>query len=167
MQLVHAHEEQLAEIMEIYRNVVQMMNKQGIYQWAEDYPNEDVLKNDIAKGNLYTLLDEGQIAAIVALDQEFEPEYEQIPWQDQSGRFLVVHRLCVNPDNQGKGVSRILMQEIERFAREHGYASIRLDTQMANEKAMRLYDVNGFEQRGTFHFPGSDKPHMAYEKLIG
>jgi GNAT superfamily N-acetyltransferase len=166
MRLVHAHLDQLDEILEIYRHATRKMNEQGITQWADDYPSEELVKDDIQKRNLYALLDEERVAAVVVLDQEYEDAYEKVSWSDQSGRFLVVHRLCVNPAIQGRGVSRILMGEIERFAKEHGYTSIRLDTQIKNEKAMRLYMVNEYEQKGIIYLRGSDDPHMAFEKQL-
>lgn len=166
MEFVQAKEEQLPEITKMYDEVVELMNENGIYQWGEDYPNPDLLKRDQEKGDLYLLKKDGKIAGAVVLNEEYDPEYNQIPWRDRSGKFLVVHRLCINPSFQGQGISKILLDEIEEFAKERGYSSIRLDTYMPNEKAMNLYESQGYERRGKFYFPTHKEPFMAFEKEL-
>lgn len=79
---------------------------------------------------------------------------------------MVVHRLCVNPDFQGKGISQILMDEIEQFVKDHGYTSIRLGTQIINEKAMNLYESYNYEKGGEFYFSSVSRPFMAFEKRM-
>ncbi len=166
MELVQAREEQLPMIIDMYEEVVRLMNENGIYQWGEDYPGPDLLRRDLEKGDLYLLMKEGKIAGAVVLNEEYEPEYNQISWQDRSGKFLVVHRLCVDPSFQGQGISKILLDEIEEFAKERGYNSIRLDTYIPNEKAMNLYENQGYERRGKFYFPTHQQPFMAFEKIL-
>ncbi|MGA8941980.1 MAG: GNAT family N-acetyltransferase [Thermoactinomyces sp.] len=166
MEFVKARPDQFSEIVRIFEHVKEGLREQGIDQWTEDYPDREILQKDIGNGNMYLLVSEGEIAAIAALDQNQEPQYEDIPWKDKTGNFLVVHRLCVNPDYQGKGISRLFMDEIERFAKDQGYSSIRLDTQMVNEKAMNLYESHDYEKRGTFYFPHASKPFMAFEKKL-
>jgi ribosomal protein S18 acetylase RimI-like enzyme len=166
MEFAKAAPSQTDEIFQVYKEATKIMNANNIYQWSENYPGREDIEKDIQSGNLYVLTSEGDIVACVVLDQHQEPEYEQIPWEDSSGRFLVVHRLCVNPKYQGKGISRTLLAEIERFAKKEGYASIRLDTQMINEKAMYLYESCGYEKRGKFYFPRHDEPYMAFEKRV-
>ncbi|MBA4494028.1 GNAT family N-acetyltransferase [Paenactinomyces guangxiensis] len=166
MKFVQAKINQTEEVIQLYREVVKLMNRNNIYQWSEDYPRPEDLKKDIEKGDMYLLEDQGKIAAAVVLNEQYDAEYEDIPWEDRTGRFLVVHRLCVNPDFQGQGISKILMEKIEALAQELGYTSIRLDTLMANGKAMNLYESIGYEKRGQFYFPSHDQPFMAFEKKL-
>lgn len=166
MEFAKATPQQADEIFQVYKDATKIMNENNIYQWSENYPGREDIEKDIINGNLYVLMSEGKVVACVVLDQHQEPEYDQIPWEDSSGRFLVVHRLCVNPEFQGKGISRTLLAEIEQFAKKEGYASIRLDTQMKNEKAMYLYESFGYEKRGKFYFPRHEEPYMAFEKWV-
>lgn len=166
MKFVKAKPEQFAEIVRIYEHVKDLLNDKDIDQWTEDYPDREVIRKDLENRNMYLLVNEGEIAAIAVLDQNQEPEYQVIPWQDKAGDFLVVHRLCVNPDFQGKGISRVLLDEIEQFAKDHGYTSIRLDTQMINERAMNLYESHDYEKRGKFYFSHASWPFMAFEKRM-
>jgi ribosomal protein S18 acetylase RimI-like enzyme len=166
MRLTQAQPNQLEEIVQMYEDVKKVMAKNNVYQWDGDYPNRDVLREDLRQGNLYVIMKDGKVAAAVALDQHTPPEYDEISWRDRSGSYLVVHRLCVNPDFQGQGISKLLVKEIENFAREKGYTSIRLDTQTANEKAMNLYESQGYEKRGEFYFPEFEIPFVAYEKEL-
>ena len=89
---------QTDEVFQVYKEATKIMNANNIYQWSENYPGREDIEKDIQSGNLYVLTSEGEIVACVVLDQHQEPEYDHIPWEDSSGRFLVVHRLCVNPN---------------------------------------------------------------------
>jgi ribosomal protein S18 acetylase RimI-like enzyme len=167
MRFTQAKPDQLEEIVPMYEEVKKVMNENALYQWGDDYPNADVLEEDIRQGHMYLLTEGNRILGAVVLDQHFEPEYESIPWHDLSDRFLVIHRLSVNPAFQGRGIAKTLLGEIEWFAKEQGYKSIRLDTQVTNRKAMSLYDSQGYERRKLFYFPDHEIPFMAFEKMLG
>lgn len=55
------------------------------------------------------------------------------------------------PEARGKGVGRALIAEVERWAREHGCASLYWHTQASNETARRLYDQVA-ENRGFIQY---------------
>lgn len=161
-----AQPEQLEEIVHMFEDVKKVMAKNNIYQWNQDYPNRDIISEDLRQGHLYLMQKDGKVAAAVTLDRFIPPEYDEISWRDRSGQYLAVHRLCVNPVFQGQGIAKKLVQEIENFAREKGYTSIRLDTKTTNQRAMNLYESQGYEKRGEFYFPDFDRPFVAYEKVL-
>ncbi len=155
------------EIVNMYRLATRKLNRQGIEQWNEEYPARERLRKDIAKGNMYLLMDGNQVAASVVLDQHEDPEYDEVDWKDERGEPLVVHRLCVHPGWQGRGLSKRLLREIERMARQKGYTSIRLDTMMKNERAVNLYDSQGYERRGTIRLADfGDEEFLTFEKKL-
>ncbi|MBD1372100.1 GNAT family N-acetyltransferase [Hazenella sp. IB182357] len=166
MEFVQAKETQIDELIQIYKQNVRLMNERGIYQWNEDYPDREELMQDIKCGEMFLLTIDGDIAGAVALNELYDLEYNEIEWKDESGKFLVVHRFCVNTKFQGQGISKTLLKHIDRYAKQTGYASIRLDTMMANEIAMNLYQKDGYEARGQFFFPGLENPFMAFEKHL-
>jgi ribosomal protein S18 acetylase RimI-like enzyme len=167
MQFVKAQLNQLEDIVSMYRKATRGLNRQGIEQWNEEYPTTEQLRKDIESGNMHLLMENGKIAASVVLDEQEDPEYKRIDWADDEGRWLVVHRLCVHPDWQGRGLSKRMIREIERFAKEKGYTSIRLDTMLKNEKAVNLYDSQGYERRGTMRLEEFDNElFMAFEKPL-
>ncbi|MFD2880470.1 GNAT family N-acetyltransferase [Paenibacillus rhizoplanae] len=70
------------------------------------------------------------------------------------GPHLIMHRLAVHPEIQGKGIARRLIAFAEEFARSSGYRSIRLDTYAKNDRVLKLYPSLGYLQRGEIRFPG-------------
>jgi ribosomal protein S18 acetylase RimI-like enzyme len=74
------------------------------------------------------------------------------PWSFKEGRFAVIHRLCVHPDFQGKGLAKKTMQLAQEMLKREGYGSIRLDTFSKNPIARRLYEHLGFSYVGEVNF---------------
>ncbi|TCS95560.1 GNAT family N-acetyltransferase [Hazenella coriacea] len=167
MQLIAAEMNQLDVVMDVYHQVVKVMNELGNFQWGNGYPSRKLIQEDIENGELYLLTDGEEITAAVVLNRKWAPEYEHIEWQERDDSFVVIHRLCVNPLYQGKGIAKSLMDAIEQWVMDQGYMSIRLDTFSENHKAQNLFTLQGYKPRGTFYFSGYDLPFIAFEKRLG
>jgi ribosomal protein S18 acetylase RimI-like enzyme len=57
---------------------------------------------------------------------------------------LNVHDLAVRPEHRGRGVGRLLLEEIERRARARGSSKLTLEVHATNEQAIHLYRRFGF-----------------------
>lgn len=139
-------------IMTMIRNAVMDMESKGIYQWDSIYPNEKVIYDDLVSGNLYVYQDYENIKGIVVLNEHQDREYEEIDWRYNSGRPLIVHRLCIDPRCQGQGIARLLMNYAEEYASESGYESIRLDAFINNARACHLYQKLEYQKVGIVRF---------------
>ena len=62
-----------------------------------------------------------------------------------SGDELELKRMYVVPAARGRGVSRLLLRELERLAVQRGYRAIRLETGTQQPEAIRLYRSAGYE----------------------
>ncbi len=91
---------------------------------------------------------DNQLASIIVLNNEYDKEYEAAAWQYKDVSFLVVHRLCVNPVYQGKGVGRQTMLLVEEMLLSDGIESIRLDAYSLNPIAMNMYKKLGYLKVG-------------------
>jgi len=60
------------------------------------------------------------------------------------GDLCELKRLYVEPDSRGRGIGRILVQEMVRVAEGLGYRAMNLDTLSQMEAAQRLYRELGF-----------------------
>lgn len=147
-----AIESDLIEIIQIYKNAVQCMNTNGILQWDDIYPTEDILKTDVEQNTMYLCIIEDAIAAVFVLNQKYDHEYESGHWQYKQASFSVVHRLCVNPAFQGKGVGFQAMITAESILRKNGTDAVRLDAFSQNPAALSLYKKLSYTKVGAVQF---------------
>ena len=137
----------LPAIYEIYRTAIDAMNKNGIPQWDEIYPSPAILEADLRRGELYVADSQGIVLASVVMNEQCDPAYDDATWE-YGGPYVIVHRLCVSPAAQGRGVGRWLMSAVEAWACARGYRAIRLDAFSLNPHALRMYTGLGYERRG-------------------
>jgi ribosomal protein S18 acetylase RimI-like enzyme len=145
----------------IDRSRAALLNR-GILQWEQSYPSRDNVVHDVDRGTLYALISAGVMQAVVTLDDNQPPEYATVAWTG-SEPALVVHRLCVDPESQGRGLGNQLMAFGEAHASEHGYASIRLDCYTENPQSISLYRGRGYREAGQVYFPRRSLPFYCFE----
>lgn len=58
--------------------------------------------------------------------------------------LLNIHDLSVVPSHRGRGIGRMLLESVERKAREMGCCKVTLEVLEKNENAGRLYETIGF-----------------------
>jgi len=154
--------EDTQSIMNIIKTATLDMESKNIHQWDEIYPDEAVINEDIVNGNLYVNEEDGIISALIVLNEDQAEEYGDLNWKYISEKQLVIHRLCVDAKAQGGGIARKLLEYAENFAVKNGYGAIRLDAFTQNERALRLYEKNGYEKVGSVEFRKGE--FYCYEK---
>lgn len=164
MEFAFASPDDLPEIVSLFGEATRHMDSIGIHQWDAIYPDYQILLADIEQGILQVGTLDGQIAAVFALEECAEEDYEEADWNTHPERIVVLHRLCVHPAFQGRGIAREAMDYLEQVVRERGICAIRLDAFSHNPTALRLYESRGYRKageityrKGLFYF---------YEKLL-
>lgn len=143
------------------------MINQGIDQWDEHYPNAEIVTKDIENKSIYSYREGQTIRGVISLYDTQPQEYENIDWKTQGeDRALVIYRLAVDPDWQGKGIARKLVDFAESYASQNNYASIRLDCYSKNERAFNLYQHLNYDVRGEVIFEHSNIPFYCLEKEL-
>jgi len=137
--------ENLYEIMELIKSAIICMNEAEIYQWDAIYPDEATIKQDIENNDLYIGIVDGKIAVIYVINNSCDEEYNNGDWQYPDTKYRIIHRLCVHPDFQNKGVGKITMEYIESKLSNAGIESIRLDAFTKNPYALKLYKNLGYK----------------------
>lgn len=110
-----------------------------------------VIAKDIENEEGFIYEEEGEVLAYMALNELCDEEYNDISWTTPEP-FIVIHRLFVKPDAQGKGISSTMIRYAEQYAMEHQYLSIRFDAFSLNDTANAVYLKKGYELAGTVHF---------------
>lgn len=151
------------EIVNIIKAATNDMDSKGIYQWDEIYPDEATLISDINNNGLYVYINEEKnIEGIIVLNENEDEAYSHLNWKYNDGKHIIIHRLCVHPKYQGRGVARKLLKFAEEFAVNNSYESIRLDAYIQNQRACRFYENAGYVKRGIVTFRKGD--FYCYEK---
>ena len=138
----------LDDIFRMVKNAVKQMEHDKIHQWDSIYPTREDFSNDIKKNQLYAGVINDKIVAVYALNKECEEQYKDGEWQYIGDRYNVIHRLCVSPDYQNKGIAHTTLLHIESKLRLLGMKAIRLDVFCENPYALKLYSNNGYHKVG-------------------
>lgn len=111
------------------------------------YPTDDFLRDSLAKGTLYTLTHQQQLAACVIVNSDTNEGYAGVPWRVDcaDGDVLIPHALAVSPALQGQGIGREVVAQVQDLARCAGKRAVRLDILGTNVAAERLYTGMGFQ----------------------
>lgn len=146
-----AAESDLDEICSLIKSAIAKMDSCGIPQWDEIYPTREDFLNDIKTNSLFAgevcEEEKNRIAVIYALNKDCDEEYKKADWQC-SGDYRVIHRLCVHPDFQNRGIARKTMEHIENQAEALGAKCLRLDVFSKNPFSLRLYEHAGYHKTG-------------------
>jgi ribosomal protein S18 acetylase RimI-like enzyme len=159
--------EDATRIIEVLSACGTHLRNQGIDQWDENYPSLSQIEIDIRHKELFVIVVHKTIQGCVVLNEVQDKEYFELDWlTDNNENHLVVHRLGIHPDSQGKGLARQLMDFAENLAKDRKYKSIRLDTFSQNTKNQAFYKKRGYKEVGSvFLSYKKDHPYFCYELL--
>lgn len=151
----------ILDIMDMARNYQRSL---GFIQWEDDYPNRDIIKEDIIDGNAYVFIQEDKIVGYCVLPIG-DSAYDKISntWY-YSGEYGVVHRLAFSDTIRGKGYSTIAFDLVEKNFKSRGIDFIRIDTGEENIVMQHVLDRCHYLSHGVKLFPWGLR--IAYEKNI-
>lgn len=114
------------------------------------YPTRATAEAALAAGDLFVLEDGGTVAAAARINQEQVPEYRDACWQADApdSEVMVLHTLTVDPARGGGGYGTAFVAFYEDWARSHGCPHLRMDTNVKNARARRLYAHLGYREAG-------------------
>ncbi len=162
-----AKQEDLPYILNITQACARDMISKNIFQWNEQYPNLAAFQKDLDRGELYVLEGQKNILGAVVVSDFMDTVYEPIQWKTPTGKNIYIHRLCVHPEHQGKGLAQNLMDFAEAKAQQEGYLSVRLDTYSLNKRNVNFYTKRGYAQLGDVYFPVKSKaPFHCFELVL-
>ncbi len=160
MELIKATESDLQDLYSLYRRTAERMKQEGLNQWNWGiYPKEDMIRNDVERGEMYIARADGVPAAAIALTETMDPEYAGVAWT-YGIRPGVFHRLAIDPPLQGAGIGGDILDDAIQILRRAGCDCVRCDTNVKNTRALRLYEKMGFRKCGTVRW--EDTPEENY-----
>ncbi len=145
MEIKKAEMGQLDAVMEIYHTAQTYMAQHGNpSQWGTEYPSRELVAGDIAKGQLYTAVDEDGLEGVFVFFVGKEPNYENITegaWLNEKP-YGVLHRIA--SAGKKKGVASHCI----RWCLSQ-WPNMRGDTHEKNEVMQHVMEKNGLKRCGT------------------
>lgn len=163
----HAKISEIPEIITICKACAAYMISNGIYQWNEHYPSAAAFEKDIERDELFVLEVDNKIIGTVVVSTLVDEEYKPVKWLTPNEQNVYIHRLSIDPDQQGSGYAQKLMDFAENRAKEHGFVSVRLDTFSQNKRNQRFYEKRGYQRLEDIYYPKQSKhPFHCYELVF-
>lgn len=148
-----AAEKDINAVEQTYRELLTYELEHGSSSnWALDvYPTKKTAEKAMKERTLYVLTIGEEICASIILNQIQPEEYQRISWHylAAADHILVIHTLCVPPEQAGKGYGKQMIRFAIEKAKDSGCKAIRLDTWAGNKPAAALYQKMGFHYAGT------------------
>lgn len=145
--------EDVAAVEEIY-NRIHTEEEAGrmTVGWARNvYPTRKTAEEAVARGDLYVLEDDGEIAAAAIINQVQVPSYSSARWEypARPEEVMVLHTLTVSPARTGRGYGKEFVAFYEELAAASGCRHLRMDTNARNAAARAMYRKLGYREADT------------------
>jgi ribosomal protein S18 acetylase RimI-like enzyme len=137
-------------IMELVADAQNWFMEQGVDQWQDGYPTQDIILSDIVDNENYIVEYNSIIASTFVVSFAGEPTYEKIKgkgWLNQNS-YAVVHRIAVAGECRRKGVAKEILYFVEELCAERGISDIRIDTHRDNRAMRSLLKKMGYSHCG-------------------
>ena len=157
--IVPATENDKAEILSLYKAQIGREN----CPWTEDYPSSESIDFDQKRDALFVLKTDGKIKAAISLEEDEDVDNLSC-WDKTLAPEGEVARVAVLPEAQNKGLGRIMMQYAMDELKRRGYKGIHILVNKHNIKAIRCYEVFGFNTVGECHMYEQD--FLCYERKL-
>lgn len=152
----------LPAVMRLIECGRQTMRLSGnLHQWEGNYPPQEQLRQDIARGHSYLLMEGGESIATFAFIPGPDITYRRIEqgrWLDETRAYAVIHRVAALPSRHG------VMKDILRYCFSI-IGNIRIDTHRDNTIMRHCLASCGFSYCGIIHLLNGDE-RLAYQKII-
>jgi len=127
-------------VVGIYRSLYGMPGS----TWDEGYPNEETAEQDISRGWLYVLKEQGAIVAVASIG-DFR-ELGEMEWKPKNPCELA--RIGVSPKFHRQGIGSLMLKHCIEIAKAQGFDGMRFLVAKINARALAMYEKNGFERCG-------------------
>ncbi len=114
------------------------VNPYLLYEQMQPEAFRPVYEKLIEAGIKYLYLKDGQPMGMFKL----------VPLLYRNDHIVYLGGLAINPDVSSKGEGSKMLLEIIEFAKQKGYLRIELSVATINERAIHMYEKNGFVKEG-------------------
>ncbi len=153
-----AQESQKQEILALYRTMIG-----GLADWNEYYPSMDNIEFDMARDNLFVMMEGENIIATISIDED--DEVKILPnWSKELEPAGELSRLCVRRDKQNQGIARVMMEYAFEQLRNRGYRGVHILVRKGHEIALQSYSHLGYQPAGNCIL--FEKEFLCFERAL-
>lgn len=157
--------EDINSIMQIVQETIVEMRSYNNTQWDENYPKVSNFIDDINKGELYVIDEDGELGGFACINKDEPEEYKDLAWKLDT-TALVIHRMAVNPKFRRKGIGTKLINFADELALKENIKLLKTDTYSLNTKMQGLFEKCGYTFVGEISFLKKERSFYCYDKLI-
>lgn len=115
MEIRQAFPNEIGAIMTVIESARIALAEAGSSQWqgADGYLTEEIIFDDVLKGQAYVGIIDGQIVSYAAVVTDGEPAYEKIydgDWKHHNNRYVTFHRIAVLREFTGQKNAQTFIQ---------------------------------------------------------
>lgn len=158
-EIVMATEEDRDEILSLYRAQI----GREYCPWNEEYPSNEAIDWDLSRDALFVMKVNGKIKATVSIEEDEEADGLSC-WDKNLEPAGELARVAVLPEEQSKGLGRIMLQFGMDELKRRGFKGIHILVNKNNTKAIRCYAVFGFCMVGECYMYEQD--FLCYEREL-
>lgn len=158
----------LPKAMETIAGTKKTLSDNGVDQWQQGYPNEEIVKQDIEEDIGFSLILDGEIVGGAALQQGYDKDFQDMidgAWDSESDvTYAIIRRLSVN--EKGKRFCSDLIENLLTISHYLGYSDVRTDVHPDNLEMKRIITDCGFVEKGTIRVARENDKRIAYQILL-
>ncbi len=134
-----AQESELSVVWGLYRSAIGTPGN----TWSDQYPTEEMMKEDYAAGDLYVVEDDGKVVAAISRDRD-DAVAALSCWSKVATPSAEVARIVVSGECRGRGIGPWMVGQMAKELRSRGYRSMHLLVSKGHERAQRCYAKQAF-----------------------
>lgn len=114
------------------------------------YPTRETAEAALRRGELFVAEADGAVVGTAIINRVQPESYRRGKWKfpEEDGGAMVLHTLAIDPEKAGQGFGRDFVRFFEGLAAEESCRTLRMDTNVRNKRARRLYEGLGYEEAG-------------------
>ena len=136
MEYLKAKEIDIEQCQKLKKEVIARLDKSGLHIWDEEYPSDELIKEDILFSNARVIKEKDEIIAYACFDEAVKEFGENVFKEDNLYSFS---RLMVKSGFTGKHVATFLINSMLKEMKELG--------------AIKMYERLGFNLEETKIYP--------------
>jgi hypothetical protein len=166
MEIKKATPSEFVEVLFLLREFERDMNLKGIRHWVNINPSPEQITEDLEKGIIYLVKDNGVAKGMMKLTGDLPSDYDEVKWKNQMAKPLFLKFFIVHPLWQETDICEQMIEFAEIYAKENNFSGIRLDVVDNYPVAHSFFESKQFTMADSLLSPSQKSAFVCYEKSL-